>query len=182
MLNFSSLYSELESLYSHAGRDPESFRRFAGALERAQVELRATFEEMTRDFAERTLARLRREGAEVTEEDVRLLRSWITGEATGGDLRNDDALLDRLGELQGALEELGDVRHEPLSLGSLDRVRQLLRRCARVTPDIVNTLERMDLVRRFDEALGETPTAPTDRAALADMLGERLHRNPRSEP
>ncbi len=177
MLNLDALYRELDNLYGHAGRDAESFGRLQTSIERGQRELQHTFEEMTAEFAERLLTRLRRPDAPIGAEDARLLRSWITGDAPAGDLREDDVLLDRLGELQATLDDLGEVRNEKLSLENLDRVRRLLHRAARVTPEIVASLEHGERVRRLEEALGDDPTRPNDRASLAEMLAERLQRS-----
>lgn len=177
VLNFARVCKELESLYASAGRDPESFRRLQKAVERADHELSSMFQEMTCDYAERLLSRLRRGEDDLSDEDLSLLRAWISGDSRGEDGAESDSLLDRLGELQRTLGALGNVGSGHLSLQNLNRVRALLRRSRHLTPEIAGLLERAKAVRCLDEALGgDGKTADT--AALAELLYQKLHPEP----
>lgn len=178
VLNFARVYKELESLYASAGRDPESFRRLQTAVERADRELSAMFQEMTSDYAERLLSRLRCGEDDLSDEDLSLLRAWISGDSRGEDAAESDSLLDRLGELQRTLGALADFGSGHLSLQNLNRVRALLRRSRHLTPEIAGLLERAETVRRLDEALGAGGNA-VDTATLSELLHQRLH--PESE-
>ena len=169
MLNYTSLFADLEELFAGAGRDPASFRRLAREVEQVQSNVDEYCAEVTRDYAARLEHRLLQPGARLSPEEVGLLRAYLG--LAPPDPERDQRLVDDLGALEADLREVLSLRNRPLRLEHLDRLRALLDRMRGVMPRIVFALEALGRSRRFDEAVGAgEDERPLDRAWLVEAI------------
>lgn len=173
MLNYSSLFGDLEDRFRSAGRDPASYRRMAAEVGRAAQDLRDYMGEVAADYVARLERRLQQPGARLTPEERGLVRA-----ATGLDPEDpelDRALVEDLTRLEESVAALAPLRDVPLSLRNVEALRRLLARMEVVLPRIVEALEGRARARRFDEAVdpsGEVHDREWLLAALRAARGE----------
>jgi hypothetical protein len=172
VLEYTSLFSDLEELFRSAGRDPNSFRRLAREVDRAAVDLREYTSEVAGDYAQRLEARLADPAAEpLSEEERSLLRGFLNQPAP--DAERDQRALEAIGRLEECKASLLLQRDKPLSLRSLETVRTLLARMRSLLPGIVADLEDRNQAQRFDDAVSEAATVD-NREWLLDELRRAL--------
>lgn len=153
MLNYTSLFSDLEARFRSAGRDPASYRRMATEVARAADDLRDYVREVTTDYVLRLERRLGQPGARLSREERGLLRAFLGHPPD--DPERDRALVDDLTLLEDSVAALQPLRDVPLNLRNLEALRRLLDRMEVVLPRIIAALEAREAARRFDEATDE---------------------------
>lgn len=153
MLNYASLFSDLEARFRSAGRDPSSYRRMATEVARAAEDLRDYVREVTTDYVVRLERRLGQPGARLSREERGLLRAFLGHPPD--DAERDRALVDDLTRLEESVTALQPLRGVPLNLRNLEALRRLLDRMEGVLPRIVDALEVREAGRRFDEAIDD---------------------------
>lgn len=161
MLNYTSLFSDLEARFRAAGRDPGSYRRMAAEVARAGDDLRDYLREVTTDYVARLERRLSQPGPRLSREERDLLRGFLGHPPE--DPERDRALVDDLGRLEESVTTLRPLRDVPLNLRNLEALRRVLARMEAVLPRIVEALEARERVRRFEEATQEPQGAPDER-------------------
>ncbi len=172
MLNYTSLFSDLEARFRSAGRDPGSYRRMATEVARAADDLRDYVREVTTDYVVRLERRLAQPDARLSREERALLRAFLGHPPE--DPERDRALVDDLTRLDESVAGLQPLRDVPLSLRNLDALRRLLDRMETVLPRIVAALEVREAARRFDEATDESGQV-LDREWLHAEVRRALH-------
>lgn len=166
MLNYSSLFSDLDARFRSAGRDPASYRRMAKDVERAREDLREYMLEVTTDYVTRLERRLGAPGARLSGEERGLLRAFLGHPPE--DPERDRLLVDDLARLEESVAGLRPLREVPLNLKNLEALRRLLGRMEATLPRIVDALDEREGARRFDEAI-------TDEGEVVDrewLVGE----------
>jgi hypothetical protein len=153
MLNYSSLFSDLDGRFRSAGRDPGSYRRMAKDVERFREDLRDYTLEVTTDYVARLERRLAAAGARLTSEERGLLRAFLG--YPPDDPERDRLLVDDLSRLEESVDALRPLRDVPLNLKNLELLRRLLARMEATLPRIVDALDERERARRFEEALAE---------------------------
>jgi hypothetical protein len=153
MLNYTSLFDDLQELYKSAGQDPRSFRRLAREVARVAEDLDETYTEVAGDYVVRLLARLEGDDeAMLSEQEVTLVRAFLG--LPPRDPERDARLVDDLSALETTLGQVLELKDRPLSMKNLDALRRLLGRMKAAVPPIVHSLEERERARRFDEAAG----------------------------
>ncbi|MCO5168298.1 MAG: hypothetical protein M9894_18310 [Planctomycetes bacterium] len=152
VLNYSSLFTDLEARFRSAGRDPASYRRMAAEVGRAAQDLRDYMGEVAADYVARLERRLAQPGAGLTPEERGLVRAALGLPPEDPEL--DRALVEDLARLEESVAALAPLRDVPLSLRNVEALRRLLARMEGVLPRIVDALEAREGARRFDEAVG----------------------------
>lgn len=153
MLNYTSLFSDLEARFRSAGRDPSSYRRMQTEVARAAEDLRDYLREVTTDYVVRLERRLGQPGARLSREERGLLRAYLGHPPE--DPERDRALVDDLTQLEESVAALQPLRDVPLNLRNLEALRRTLGRMDLVLPRIVGALEEREAARRFDEAVDD---------------------------
>lgn len=169
MLEYTSLFANLEELFEAAGGDPDGYRKLLREVANAQGELRTYYDEVTGDFVERLKRRLVQPEVQLSEEEVRLLRAYLG--LPPEDAEREDRLLADLSELQESMDELRRLRAGRLSMDGLQQLRRVLDRMSARLPAIVSGLEVKNRVREFERAIGDGATT-LDRPALLAFLSE----------
>ena len=153
MLNYTSLFDDLQDLYRSAGQDPRSFRRLARELGRVTEDLDEYYSEVSCDYVIRLLTRLEEDDqANLSPEEVTLVRAFLG--YPPHDPGRDARLVDDLSALEKNLDKVMKLKDRPLSMKNLDALRRLLGRMKAAVPPIVSYLEEREHARRFDMAVG----------------------------
>ncbi|RMG09437.1 MAG: hypothetical protein D6731_19785 [Planctomycetota bacterium] len=154
MLNYTSLFSDLEELFRNAGRDPASFRRLMREVQRVREDLDEYYLEVAADYLGRLEERLARtEAPRLSPEEVTLLRAVLG--LPSHDPERDARLVEDIGSLEQKLERVLALRGRPLSLKNLDELRRHLESMQSLLPGIVHALSERERARRFEEAVGD---------------------------
>lgn len=174
MLNYTSLFADLEGLFDHAGRDPASFRRFAREVQRVNESLAEYCNEVASDYVIRLEQRLRQPDSQLSDEEINLLRSFFG--LAPADPRRDQRLVDDLARVQESLGHVMELKERSLSLKSLDALRRLLVRMETTLPGIVSALEEREALREFERAVGQGAegTGELDRPWLLKAIRQSL--------
>ena len=110
MLNYTSLFSDLEELYQGAGRDPASFRLLAREVGRANDDLRDYYNEVAADY----VLRLERRGVFSHLDQIKISRDDRSSRKKKHSVRA------RARTLHALSKSLGGLRFPPADLdGSL---------------------------------------------------------------
>jgi hypothetical protein len=172
LLNYTSLFADLEQHFQNAGRDAASFRQLQRKVARASVDLREYYEEVAHDYVIRVEQRLSTHPeAALTQEEASLLRGFLGIPLL--DAEREQQLLSDLERLEESMQSLLRLKGAPLSLRNLDALRRLLDRLETLLPKLVEALSDRERASRFDEALGDLG-ATLDRAWLAAELRRAL--------
>jgi hypothetical protein len=155
MLNYTSLFSDLERLFQSAGREPTTFRRLMREVQRVREDLDAYYGEVATDYVIRLEERLAQggDGLQLAPQEVTLLRAFLG--LPPQDAARDARLVDDLARLEAELQQALALKGRPLSLKNLDALRRQLDGMQSVLPGIVRALESRERARRFEEALAE---------------------------
>jgi len=100
VLEYTSLFANLEELFEAAGGDPDGYRKLLREVANAQGELRTYYDEVTGDFVERLKRRLVQPEVQLSEEEVRFGLAGNLCRCTGYD-KVVRAVLDAAAELRG---------------------------------------------------------------------------------
>jgi hypothetical protein len=179
VLNYTSLFSDLEARFRAAGQDAASYSRMAKEVARAGEDLRDYLEEVTRDYVARLERRLTAAGAQLTPEESGLLRAFLG--FPPDDPERDRLLVDDLARLEEGVLGLAPLRGLPLNLRNLEVLRRLLTRMQTVLPRIVHALEERDRARRFDDAVGDDGVVREREWLLAELRRVRDESSRRGE-
>lgn len=152
MLNYTSLFSDLESLYEGAGEDPVSFRRLAREVRRVRESLDDYTHEVSEDYVLRLEDRLSRGDARLSEDEVELIRAYLG--VSPADPQADQRLLDDLRALSTEVSGIVSLRDKPLRLRNLEGLRRRLAQMEFLLPGLVVVLEERARRRRFERAAG----------------------------
>ena len=152
MLNYTSLFDDLEELFHSTGEEPASFRRLSREVERVHANLADYYDEVAIHYVLRLERRLSQANPRLSAEEVTLLRGYLR--LAPKDPERNRRLLNDLAQLEAALGELLDLKGRPLSLKNLDGLRRLLGRMAAVTPGIILVLEEQKRAQAFERAVG----------------------------
>lgn len=172
MLNYTSLFADLEALFANAGRDPASFRRLAREVGRVGESLAEYCSEVSTDYVIRLQQRLGQKDAQLSAEEVNLLRSFLG--LAPPDPERDQRLVDDLARLEENLQKALQLKDRPLSLKNLDDLRRLLDRMGAVLPRIVAALEEREEIQRFERAVGQSESGELDRVWLQRRIRRAL--------
>jgi hypothetical protein len=170
MLNYTTLFADLEALYAGAGRDPASFRRLAREVERVRSSVGQVTQEMAADYVVLLLQRLSRGDVQLKADEVELLRGFL-GFAPD-DPQEEQRLLADLGELETLVPEILALKDEPLRLRHLEGLRRRLIRLEELLPHVTRVLERREQAERFVEATGGSGSI--DREWLVGAIRQAL--------
>ena len=123
MLNYTTLFADLEALYAGAGRDAASFRRLLREVQR----VRGDVDEVTREMASDYVAILARKlagpkrPARLSEQEIELLRGFLG--LPPANPEGEQRLLATLAELERELEAVLSLKDQPLRLRNVDGLR-----------------------------------------------------------
>lgn len=152
MLNYTSLFSDLESLYQGAGEDPVSFRRLAREVRRVRESLDDYTHEVSEDYVLRLEERLARGDARLSDDEVELLRAYLG--VSPADPQADQRLVDDLQALGNEVSGVISLRDQPLRLRNLEGLRRRLAQMEFLLPGLVVVLEERARRQRFERAAG----------------------------
>lgn len=154
MLNYTSLFADLEQLFQGAGRDVASFRRLQREVARASVDLREYYEDVAHDYVIRLEQRLSADPqASLTHEEASLLRGFL-GIPLQDAEREQQLLLD-LERLEETMQSLLRLKGAPLNLRNLDALRRLLDRLEVLLPKLIEVMTDRQRAQAFEQALGD---------------------------
>ena len=153
MLNYTSLFADLEELFRSAGQDPASFRRLAREVERVRDNPDDYYTEVATDYVIRLEERVSEAGAQLSPEEITLLRAYLG--LAPQDPEREQRLVDDLARLEDDLRTVLKLKDQPLNLKNLDGLRRLLDRMEDVLPRITRTLHKRQLAAAFDAAVSE---------------------------
>lgn len=168
MLNYTSLFSDLERLYEVAGQDPSSFRRLAREVRRVRESLNDYTHEVSVDYVLRLEARLARGDARLSEDEVELLRAYLG--VSPPDPQADQRLVDDLHSLGTEVSGVINLRDQPLRLRNLEGLRRRLGSMEFLLPGLVLILEERAHRQRFELAAGLGEEGRVDAAWLLAAL------------
>ncbi len=174
MLNYSTLFADLERLFAGAGREPTSFRRLEREVARVEANLAEYCQEVAGDYVARIEQRLARADAQLSEDEVDLLRTYLG--IAEPDPRREAQLVADLAAVEQDLAALLALQDRPLSLKNLGDLRRLLARMGAVLPRITGALEERRRLERFERAVGklgpdgQRGEGPLDREWLRERL------------
>lgn len=152
MLNYTSLFSDLESLFEGAGEDPVSFRRLAREVRRVRESLDDYTHEVTEDYVLRLEARLAGGEARLSEDEVELIRAYLG--VSPSDPQAEQRLVDDLRALSTEVSGVISLRDKPLRLRNLEGLRRRLAQMEFLLPGLIVVLEERGRRQRFEQAAG----------------------------
>ncbi|HBP19183.1 MAG TPA: hypothetical protein DEA08_15525 [Planctomycetes bacterium] len=153
MLNYTTLFADLEALYAGAGRDAASFRRLLREVQR----VRGDVDEVTREMASDYVAILARKlagpkrPARLSEQEIELLRGFLG--LPPANPEGEQRLLATLAELERELEAVLSLKDQPLRLRNVDGLRLRLDGMEAALLRIIQDLSRREEARRFERAV-----------------------------
>ena len=172
MAKFNDAFEQLNKDYSDVQKmkDNATYFRLNTTFLRFEATMREYLQDLSGDKINKIIAKLN-QGANITPEDLNLIRLWVVGDADyftkmENDFENWKKVLSRLvGEIQ---------RYEgrELSLEDSLALRGILRDALSVMADILYFVEQKDRIEQFEES---TKTLESDeRLLLARILEQKL--------
>jgi hypothetical protein len=152
VLNYTSLFSDLEGLYEGAGQDPSSFRRLEREVRRVRESLEDYTREVSEDYVLRLEARLSSGDARLSADEVELLRAYLG--VSPADPQADQHLVEDLRALETEIAGVISLRDQPLRLRNLEGLRRRLGLMEFLLPGLILILEERNRRQRFEEAAG----------------------------
>ena len=152
MLNYTSLFNDLEGLFEGAGQDPRSFRRLAREVRRVRESLDDYTHEVSQDYVLRVEQRLANGDLSLSAEEAELLRAYLG--VAPADPRADQRVVDDLRVLESELKGVIGLRDQPLRLRNLEGLQARLAMMEVLLPGLVAALEERERRRRFEAAAG----------------------------
>lgn len=153
MLNYTSLFDDLDELFKKAGRDPVSFRRLAREVQRVSEDLDEYYFEVATDYVIRLEQRLNQPDAQLSTEEATLLRAYLG--LPPKDRERDARLVNDLTQLEQRVTDALELKSRPLSLKNLDALRRLLDGMKAILPSIIRALDERQRAQEFEEAVGD---------------------------
>ena len=153
MLNYTSLFADLEELFQSAGRDPDTFQRLAREVDHIGENLQEYYQEVACDYVVRLQQRLNQPDSTLSPEEIEFLRAFLG--LAPADQEREERLVSELACLEENLAKLLLLKDRPLNLKNLDGLRRLLGRMQTSLPRIVEALAERREQERFLKAVGD---------------------------
>ena len=148
----------------------DSFSFAAATLSRLNAEVREEIQDVTSKQLRTALTKLQGY-EELSEEDLKVIRSWIIGDAESY-IQMENNYNDWLVEFNRLQQEISRYNSQGLDQQSLFKLYGIVQDAMRVAADISNYLEKKERVEKFDRAARGESTG--DLGVLVDLLTAKL--------
>jgi len=136
---------------AHQMGTADAYSALQSRVEDLREDLRESVQALTRDQMQQIIRQLRG-GKPVTEEDIRLIRLWVVGDADAY-VDEENNFGDWIDELQRLGEEIRNLRSASVEPKELKQLQALLTDARGVILNIANFLIHKERVDRFEETM-----------------------------
>ena len=136
---------------AHQMETADAYSALHHRVDDLREDLRESVQALTRAQMQRIIGQLR-DGEPITEEDIRLIRLWVVGDADAY-VDEENNFGDWVDELQRLGEEVGNLRSAAVEPGKLKQLQALLTDARAVILNISNFLTYKERVDRFEETM-----------------------------
>jgi hypothetical protein len=136
---------------AHQMETADAYSALHNRVDDLREDLRESVQALTRDQMQRVIRQLR-DGKPIGEEDIRLIRLWVVGDADAY-VDEENNFGDWVNELQRLGEEIRNLRSAAVEPGKLKQLQALLTDARAVILNISNFLTCKERVGRFEETM-----------------------------